>query len=166
MKAWRFWTILLSTVSASAAIAHLLEMPAKLGYDGPTWLHLLQTLYPPAFGPVSGTCEIAAVVAAVILAILLGRRGERWGWVAFGAGCLVIAHTIFWCLVSPVNAALVPLSPDTLPPNWLRLRNQWEYSHATRAVLQLFALSSFVISILTEIPASTSCRQGRVSVGR
>ena len=151
MKALRFMTILLTTISAAAALAHLLEMPAKLSYDGPTWLHLLQTLYPPLFGPVSGTCEIAATIASMILVALLWRRSERWGWTAVAAGCLLVTHAVFWIWVRPVNATLVPLTPATLPAAWTQLRNQWEYSHAVRAVLQLIALAGFVISLLNEL---------------
>jgi hypothetical protein len=63
MNILRFITIMLTAFSLSAAFAHLLEMPAKLTYDGALWLYLLQTLY-PLFGRISGVCEIGAVVAA------------------------------------------------------------------------------------------------------
>ncbi|MCG6541362.1 hypothetical protein MCB86_14885 [Pseudomonas sp. KSR10] len=47
MKSLRFLTIMLTALSLSAAFAHLLEMPAKLTYNGAQWLGLLQTLYRP-----------------------------------------------------------------------------------------------------------------------
>jgi hypothetical protein len=56
MNILRFLAIMLTALSLSAAFAHLLEMPAKLKYDGALWLNLLQTLY-PTFGRVSGVCE-------------------------------------------------------------------------------------------------------------
>jgi hypothetical protein len=35
-----------------------------------------------------------------------------------------------------------------LPANWLELRRQWEYSHATGAVLNLVALVTLLLSVL------------------
>jgi hypothetical protein len=49
---------MLTALSMATAFAHLLEMPAKLRIEGAMWLTLLQTLYPPAFGPVGGACEV------------------------------------------------------------------------------------------------------------
>ena len=61
-----------------------------------------------------------------------------------------------WLRVAPVNAALVPLTADTLPAEWMRLRDQWEHTHALRAVLQVIALGAFVWSILAETPTVAS----------
>ena len=32
-------------------------------------------------------------------------------------------------------------------PDWIRLRNQWEYSHIVRAVLSMFALIALVVAV-------------------
>ena len=66
--------------------------------------------------------------------------------------CAVATQAIFWIFVAPVNAAMVPLTPDTLPADWTHLRDQWEYSHATRAILQIIGLGAYVLSILAETP--------------
>jgi hypothetical protein len=55
-----------------------------------------------------------------------------------------------------VNAALVPLSPDTLPADWPALRDHWEYGHAVRALLQVVALGALVLSILTLSPTDAA----------
>ena len=141
---------MLTSLSMSAAFAHLLEMPAKLNYDGALWLHLLQTLY-PTFGKVSGVCEIGAVVAALGLVVAVRKRPKAFRWTLLAAICLAATHTIFWIWVAPVNARLVPLSPETLPADWARLRSQWEFAHASRAILQIVALAALVISILAEL---------------
>lgn len=151
MKTLRFITIMLTALSLSAAFAHLLEMPAKLTYDGALWLNLLQTLY-PTFGRVSGVCEIGAVVAALVLVAAIRDRRKAFRWTLLAAACLVVTHAIFWIWVAPVNAALVPLSPETLPTDWTHLRDQWEFGHAARAILQIVALAALVISILAELP--------------
>lgn len=159
MKVLRFFTIMLTALSLSAAFAHLLEMPAKLTYDGVLWINLLQTLY-PMFGRVSGVCEIGAVIAALVLVVAIRKHGRAFRWTLLAALCLVATHAIFWIWVAPVNAVLVPLSPETLTPDWVRLRNQWEFAHATRAVLQIIALAALVISILVELPSSVRHSEG------
>jgi hypothetical protein len=151
MRTLRFVTIMLTALSLSAAFAHLLEMPAKLTYDGALWLNLLQTLY-PNFGRVSGVCEIGAVVAALVLVVGLRKRPKAFRWTLLAASCLAATHAIYWIWVAPVNAALMPLSPKTLPADWARLRDQWEFAHASRAILQIVALAALVISILGELP--------------
>jgi hypothetical protein len=35
-----------------------------------------------------------------------------------------------------------------LPDNWIELRRQWEYSHATSAILNLVALVLLILSAL------------------
>jgi hypothetical protein len=161
LRTWRLATILLIAVSLGAALCHLLEMPAKLRFDAALWLRLLQTLYPPAFGPVGGVVEVSSVLAALVLMVLVRRRRPAFGWTAVAAACLVASHAAFWLLVAPVNAALLPVTPDTLPPGWESLRDQWELSHAARAVLQLLALGALVYSVLLEVPDEPAGRAAR-----
>jgi hypothetical protein len=101
---------------------------------------------------LSGVCEIGAVVASLVLVVAIRNRPKAFRWTLLAASCLAATHAIFWIWVAPVNAALVPLSPETLPPDWARLRDQWEFAHASRAILQIVALAALVISILAELP--------------
>jgi hypothetical protein len=45
---------------------------------------------------------------------------------------------------------MAALTPESLPADWMRLRNQWEYTHAARAVLESVALAALVLSMLAE----------------
>jgi hypothetical protein len=56
--------------------------------------------------------------------------------------------------VNPVNMTMAPLTPGTLVIDWKRLRDQWEFAHASRATLQIVALGAFVLSLLAEIPTA------------
>jgi hypothetical protein len=149
VKAWRWLTVMLAALCMGTTWAHLLEMPAKIRLDGATWLMLLQTVYPPAFGTVGAFFEIAAPIAAAVLAFLV-RGQPAFRWTLFGALCLIAADAAFWIWVAPVNATLVPLTADTLPPDWTALRDQWEYTHAARALLQLTGLGFLVFSVVSE----------------
>jgi hypothetical protein len=155
VKISRLVAIMLTALSMGTALCHLLEMPAKITYEGALWLTLLQTLYPPAFGTIGAFFEVGAVVTAVVLTFLVRRR-PGFVWTLLGALCLVVAHAAFWIWVAPVNATMSPLTPETLPADWMRLRNQWEYTHAARAALQIVALGALVFSILVEIPTDAS----------
>ena len=157
VKSWRTITIMLAALSMGMAFCHLLEMPAKMTYDGALWLTLLQTLY-GAFGTIGAFIEVGAVVTVVALAFLVHRRRPAFAWTLLGAFCLVAAHAAWWVWVAPVNAILAPLTPDTLPADWMALRDQWEYTHAARAVLQMIALGALVFSILVETPTTSRNR--------
>jgi len=149
LKAWRFITIMLAALSMGIAFCHLLEMPSKMTYTGALWLALLQTLY-GAFGTIGGVIEIGAVVTAAVLVFLVRRRRPAFGWTLLGTLCLLAAHIAWWVWVAPVNATMVPLTPETLPAGWTALRNQWEYTHAARAILQILGLGALLFSILAE----------------
>jgi hypothetical protein len=151
VKTWRLITIMFTALSMGMALCHLLEMPAKMTYEGALWLTLLHTLY-GAFGTIGAFIEVGAVVTAVLLAFLVRQRRSAFGWTLLGALCLVAAHVAWWVWVAPVNATMAPLTPETLPADWMGLRDQWEYTHAARAVLQIIALGALVFSILVEIP--------------
>jgi hypothetical protein len=161
VKIWRLLTIMLTALSMGTALCHLLEMPAKITYGGALWLTLLQTLYRPAFGTIGAFFEVGALVTAVVLAFLVRRR-PAFVWTLLGALCLVMAHAAFWIWVAPVNKTMSPLTPETLPADWMRLRDQWEYTHAARAVLQIVALGALVFSILVEVPTDASSQPNSI----
>jgi hypothetical protein len=152
VRNWRLAATLFTALSLAPALAHLLEMPAKLDYDGWLWLTLQQSLYARGFGTVGAFCETAAVVTSVGFAILVRNRGAAFGWTVLGALCVVAAHTSFWIWIAPVTSAIASVSPEALPANWAELRTQWEYTHAVRAILQIVALAALVFSVLLEIP--------------
>jgi hypothetical protein len=149
---WRFLTIMCVALSLGAALAHLYELPAKINFDGELWLELLHRLY-PAFGTAGAVFEVGAVVAAIVLTLLVRHRAPgSFAWSLAGALCLLVSHAAFWIWVAPVNAELGPLTVATLPADWMELRDQWEYTHAARAILQLTGLAAIVMSLIVELP--------------
>ena len=158
VRNWRFITIMLAALTMGMALCHLLEMPAKMTYDGRLWLTLLQTLY-GVFGPTSAFVETGAVTTAMVLAFLVRKRSFVFKWTLLGALCLIAANVAWWIWVFPVNSAMSALTPETLPADWTSLRDQWEYTHAARAVLQIIALGAIVFSVLIETPADASTGQ-------
>jgi hypothetical protein len=148
LKAWTFLAVMTTALSLGAALGHALELPAKMQYDGPLWLHLQQTLYAPGFGTFGAAFEVGAVVTTVVLAILLRHRAPMAGGAALAALCMVATHAAFWIWLAPANATIETLQPEAPPANWTALRSVWEYTHAVRAALQTVALGALVVSIL------------------
>lgn len=157
LRTWRWLTLMFVALSLAPALAHLLEMPAKMRYEGPLWLTISQTLY-GAFGTVGGAFEAAAVFTTVVLVLLVRRRHPAFGWTLLAALCMLLAHAAFWIWLAPVNATVAASTLATLPENWTALRSQWEYTHAARAVLQAVALGALAFSVVAETPISPTER--------
>ena len=148
IKFWTLLTVMLTALSMGAAMGHLLELPAKMGYDGSMWLKVQQTLYGPGFGTFGAGFEVGALVSTAVLAIMLRHQPLAFGWVLVAAICMAATHAAFWIWLAPANAAIAALKPEAPPDNWLALRNVWEYTHTARAFLQTTALAALVCSIL------------------
>lgn len=104
------------------------------------------------FGPpVGAVLEGGAWISAVVLAVLSRKQRRAVSYLAlFGAACMVMAQVAWWSCVFPVNAQMETWRPDALPSNFAALRQQWEYTHAGRALLQVLGLGAIVGSVLTE----------------
>ena len=158
VKVWRLWTVMFVALSMGLALCHLLEMPAKMSYEGELWLTIAQTLY-AQFGSFGAAFEIGALFSSAALVFLVRKRGSSFGWSLLAAGLVALAHLVFWIRVAPVNAEVALMRPGALPPGWEELRAQWEYGHAIRAALQIAALASLTMSILVETPAKLDSRE-------
>jgi hypothetical protein len=79
VRTWRLLAVMLTALSMAPAVGHLLEMPAKMSYDGALWLRVSQTLY-ATFGTIGAAFEVGAVVSTVILAILVRKRKAAFAW--------------------------------------------------------------------------------------
>lgn len=153
LRWWRFMSIMLIALAMASAFCHWMELPAKMGYDATLYVNLHRTLY-PNFGRTAGIAEILAVVSTVALAWWMWkRRPAAFPLTAISAICLVAAHTVFWILVQPANSTMASWPLDSIPADWTRWRDQWEYTHAVRAFLMIGALGALVFSVLRETSA-------------
>jgi hypothetical protein len=150
LQAWRFTSILSTAVTMSAAVAHLMEIPGKMQYEPSLYVRLHRTLY-PTFGKTAGYAEGVALLSTGALAWWTRKRRPRAGLLTMAAaGCLAAAHGVFWTLVQPANKTMASWPLESIPPEWRGWRNQWEYSHAARAVLVTGALGALVGAVLRE----------------
>lgn len=155
LRTWRFITILLTALLTGATFCHTLELPAKMHYSATLYLTLQKSLY-WMFGPqgVGASIEVGAVVTTLVLAFLVRKRRPAFFLTLAATGCLLIAFPVlFFLFNSPVNAVWSGVTtPESIPSDWTRLRDQWEYSHAVRFGLHLLALSALVLSVILETP--------------
>jgi hypothetical protein len=146
----RFISILSTALTMGTSFAHTLEMPSKMRYEGRLWWHLLRTLYTPWWGR-AGTIEGVALFSTPGLAYLVRGRRPAFPLTLSSVICLFLANPVVFFLGNqPTNAVAARTSPENLPPNWVDLRNRWEYAHAIRFVFHLIAFCALVTATLAD----------------
>lgn len=158
LKTVRFITLILIALSLGMAFCHTLELPAKMQYDGALYVRIQNSLY-VAFGPpnIGAFIEVAALLAAFVLTFIVRKRQPAFQLTLVGTICLLVAFPlIFFLFTEPANAVFRQATPESVPANWMQMRQQWEYSHAVRFIFQLVGFSIILLSVLQEIPSNYS----------
>jgi Domain of unknown function (DUF1772) len=138
-----FLSLLFAALALAPAMAHVLELPNKINLSREDYL-TVQHIY-------RGWAFLGFVVAGALLstlALTLTVRKEHKAFLFAFIALLCIAGTqvVFWTYTYPANQATHNWT--MLPDNWVELRRQWEYSHATSAVLNFVALVMLIFSVL------------------
>jgi hypothetical protein len=138
-----FLSLLFAALALAPAMAHLLELLNKMNLSRDEYL-IVQQIY-------RGWNLLAVVVFGALLSTLAltitvrhDRKAFIFALIAFL--CIVGTQIVFWTYTYPANQ--VTNNWTVLPENWAALRRQWEYSHATSALLNLLAMISVSISVL------------------
>jgi hypothetical protein len=151
LKLVRYIGLLLVALTLGLTFAHVMEIPGKLRLDGASWLTVQHNLY-VAFGVVGAAIEVLAIALTWLL-VLMVRRRRPAVWLTVAAAVCVSAGLANWfLLVAPMNAALSPWTPDTLPADWTRYRDQWELGQAIHAGLFALGFSALLFALLAETP--------------
>lgn len=153
IRVWRFFALVLTSLSLSLSMAHLLELPQRLQFDRQLWVRVtvIENVY-RLFGSVGAAFEITSILAAVVLTFLVRRRGSTFYWTLGGAILLVLAFVSWIMFVAPMNGEFGRWLTNPVPLDWTRYRDQWEYAHAVNALIKIIGLSLLVISVLVETP--------------
>jgi hypothetical protein len=140
----RFVSLLFTALAMIPAMAHLLELPNKIRMAAEQYLVVQQIYRGWAF---AGIVVVGAFVSTLALTIISRRERPAFAWALMGLLCVAATQVMFWLFTYPVNQATQNWS--VLPDNWLALREQWEYSHAASALLNLtafIAVSALVVN--------------------
>jgi Domain of unknown function (DUF1772) len=153
IRTWRFITLMLAAFSLSLSMTHLLELPQRMQFDRQLWVSVtvVENVY-KLFGTVGAVFEITAILTAIVLAFLVRDRGLTFYWTLGGAILLVLAFISWIVFIAPMNAEFAKWLTSPIPTDWMRYRDQWEYSHAVNAVIKIIALGLLAISVLVETP--------------
>lgn len=152
----RFVTLILTALTMGSAYCHALELPAKMGYNGSLYTTINQSLY-WGFGHIGGPIEgVTVFIAAPVLTFLVRKRRPTFKWTLAGTVCLVLAFIVFLIFTEPMNREIFQWTAESLPADWTRVRNQWEYSHVARFILYLLGFCALLVSLLIETPAEHS----------
>ena len=137
------------SLSMGMAFCHLLELPVRMQYAPALWIDvtIVQNTYEFFGPPVGAIIEGAAWISAVFLSILYWQRAVAGRlFVLLAAIGMIVVQIIWWLFVLPVNREMSDGTSFSIPEHFSALRTQWEYAHASRAVVQIFALGLLVYS--------------------
>jgi hypothetical protein len=140
---FRFLSLFFAALAFAPAMAHLLELPNKIHLSREDYLTVQQIYRGWA---LLGVVVAGALLSTLILTIMVRREPKAFALSLLALLCLVATQVVFWIFTYPANRQTNNWA--ILPVNWLELRNQWEYSHATGAGLNLFALIALILSVL------------------
>lgn len=123
-----FAALALTAIALIPSGAHVFEMHAKLSLDRESYF-TVQSIYRgwALFGFV-----ILAALAACIAAAILSPAANIRASCAFAAAMIIVSLVIFFSFVYPANVATS--SWTIVPPDWEKLRSQWEWGHAASAL--------------------------------
>ena len=144
LNAVRFLSFMFLGLSMGGALAHLFELPNKIGLSAESYLTVQQNY---RGWSLLGIVVVGALLSTLILTILVRRRGLVFALSLAAFLCIVGAQAVFWIYTYPANVATQNWT--VLPDTWMHFRAQWEYSHAAGAVLNLVAYVCLVLSLLS-----------------
>ena len=144
----RFLALLFVALALGPSLPHVHELKNKIGIPREEYL-VVQQIY--RGWALLAFVVVGEFVSTLALAIAV-RRHENEFAAAFSALlCVVAAQAVFWTLTFPANQATQNWT--VLPENWIALRNQWEYSHAAAALLNLTAFCAVLVSVFAQARA-------------
>ena len=143
LKTIYFLSLLFAALALAPAMAHLLELPNKINLPREDYL-TVQQIY--RGWNLLGFVVAGALLSTLALTITVRQEREAFTFALIAFLCIVGTQVVFWTYTYPANQATNNWT--TLPGNWTELRRQWEYSHATSAVLNLVALIGLILSVL------------------
>ena len=136
------FALFFAALALAPALAHLLELPNKIGLSREQYLTVQQIYRGWA---LLGIVILGALVSTLVLTIRSYGRRREFALALTAFLCIVGTQVVFWTFTFPTNQETVNWT--ILPGHWAALRAQWEYSHAASAILNLGALVVLILSV-------------------
>lgn len=148
MHIFEIAALLFTALALVPSGAHLLEFRSKIHLSSNEYL-TVQRLY--RGWALLGIVVVAALLATLALAFATRSQPQAFHAAIAAFACIVGTQLVFWLVTFPVNRRTANWS--TLPRDWQRLRDRWEYSHVISAILNLAALVATCLAITWEAAA-------------
>jgi hypothetical protein len=144
LKLVLFFAVILTAVSLIPAGAHLFELPNKIALAQDQYF-IVQSIY--RGWALFGAVLLPALGVILVLTIMLRRQPAAFRFALVALLCMGATLAIFFTWTYPANVATDNWT--AVPDNWAALRRQWEFAHATNAVLTFAALCMLMGAVLS-----------------
>jgi hypothetical protein len=138
-----FLSLFFVALALAPAMAHLLALPNKINMPREQYL-IAQQIY--RGWALLGIVVIGALLSTLALTIMVRKPPKTFVLILVAFLCIAGTQVLFWTFTFPANQQTHNWT--VLPENWLALRQQWEYSHAASAGLNLVAFIALILSVL------------------
>ena len=150
LKLIRFAAILLAALTLGMGFCHLMQLPARMGWDQYLWVgSTVQGGLYAMFGTAGAIIDIVTVITLVLLAFLIHEHARPGFRLALAAAVLYAAALLsWWALVYPVNVELAKWVNGPVPGDWADWRALWEWGQAANGLAQLAGFAALIASVL------------------
>ncbi len=150
LKVFRFVAVMLAALSFSVAVGHLMQLPARMGWDQYLWVgSTVQGGFYRLSGPLGILLQAASLVGLIVLAALERRhKGAGFAPAAMAALLYAAGLVLWWILVYPANLELASWVNGPVPDNWTAWRARWEWGQAANGFAQLLGFAALIASLL------------------
>ena len=113
------------------------------------FLEIGHTMIANLGGPMSLLIP-ATITSVLVLVVALYRRHDMaaFGLAATALGLLVVSTAITLSINVPIDGQIAGWTVGTLPADWERIRNRWEFYHGLRTALTLVGAGCLFASAL------------------
>ncbi len=158
LRTVRFVAVLLAALTLGMGLCHLLQLPARMGWDQYLWVGAtVQGGLYSLFGPLGAAIDVSTVIALALLTYLVREHRRPGIRLALSAALLFATGLLlWWVLVYPVNVELARWVNGPVPSDWTTYRARWEWGHATISLFELLGFAALIASVLADTPRATS----------
>jgi hypothetical protein len=155
LKTLRFIVLLLSTLTVGMKLAHVLELAPKLQLASEIYLVVQTNLY-RLFATLGPIFDVGMVVVALVLLARVYRQ-PAFRYTAVSVAAMFLSLIVWGLFVLPANAPINAwLATGTMPEDWMKWRDQWQYGQALSFVCDLIAYCVLLFSVIRETPERES----------
>jgi hypothetical protein len=106
LSAARFCSLLFAALALAPALAHLLELPNKIGLPRGDYL-TVQQIY--SGWALLGFVVVAALLSTLVLTLMLRKRSKEFAPPLIAFLCIVGTQVVFWIFTFPASKPAIGL---------------------------------------------------------